>query len=149
MKYTDQFIETCFGFEEGNKLRYAFGAALYHAEEIMGKIVVLYGGPATGKSSILEHFQYFTYDDRKIMVSHDFNLKRIKELWLSNDEVMFLATNELPESSLSDHIIVINTSGNRMPLEDWKKFKQEMEYCPEDFFRSCMQYYTIDLWTLS
>lgn len=143
MRYTEKFMETCFGFEEGNKLRYAFGAALYKAEEIMGKLIVLYGDPATGKTSILESFQSFSAD-RKIWVYHDFDLKRIDRLWIGNDEVVFAATNRPPTDQLPDYVEVIRTSGNRMPLEDWKKFKQEMEYCPEEFFRKCMTYYVIE-----
>lgn len=140
MYYTQQFMDTCFSYEEENKLKFAFGAALYKAEEIMGKLIVLYGDPATGKTSILEPFQRFS-GDRKIWVYHDFDLKRIDRLWIRNDEVVFAATNRLPEEPLPDYVEVIRTSGDRIPLEDWKKFKQEMWYCPEEFFRSCMNYY--------
>lgn len=143
MQYTNQFIDTCFSFDEEQKLRYAFGAALYKAKEIMGKMIVLYGKAGSGKSSILDSFQAFSAD-RKIWIYHDFDLKRLNKLWIGNDEVVFAATNRPPEEyDLPDYVYIIRTTGNVIPLEDWKKFKQEMWYCPEEFFRRCMVHYSL------
>ena len=140
MRYTEQFMDTCFSFGEGNKLKYAFGAALYRAEEIMGKVIVLYGAPATGKTSILKPFARFS----GVMVYQDFDLKRLNKLFVGNDEIVFAATNRPPFEELPDYVEIIRTSGNIMPFEDWKKFEQEMLYCPEEFFKSCMEFYVTE-----
>ena len=148
LPYTKMFMETCFTPENQERLMQAFGAALYRDASVMGKVFVLYGGPGTGKSSILLPFmQYYTdgYWDRNIQCRDDANLFKLNDTdfeALKNNKytTYFMSTCKLPDK-LPDNFEVIYTSGKRMPYEDYKMFVREMDVFSNNFFYKCMATY--------
>lgn len=139
MRYINEFLATVLDFEEEDKLLTAIGAALYHDPSVKGKVFVLYGEPRTGKTSILINFSNFTgpgnHFDPNIIIRDDIDILKLETK--NDDKVRFCSTNKLPDI-LPENYVVIKMSDDRMPLEDYKKFQQEMLYFPEEFFRKCM-----------
>ena len=144
MKYIDQFFDTCYG-EEATTLAYLVGAALYHDENILGKIIVLIGPHRSGKSSFLQYLWEFAKYDDQILFTHDTDVDRDfsngrYDFEPNIKKIRFVGTNREPQTD-SDRIIKIHTTGERMPIEDWKKYCIEMNYFHDALFKDCMNYY--------
>ena len=148
MRYINEFLATVLDFEEEDKLLTAIGAALYNDPSVTGKVFVLYGECGTGKSSILQPLSMFTapysHFDSNILVRNDVDVSKWEVR--DDDKIRFCGTNKFPEKlvGLPERYVIIKMSGERMPLEDYKKFQQEMLYFPEEFFKKCMKRFTLN-----
>ena len=143
LEYTKRFIETCFDYENQEKLMLAFGGALYHDESVMGKIFVIFGGPGSGKSSIIWPFYDFItknykHADRSILVFDDIDhIEDNRGLDKNEKQIIFICSNRINDGE-SSNVEIIRMSGKRISLDDYKKFTWEMEYFGDEFFRKCM-----------
>ena len=145
MRYINEFLATVLDFEEEDKLLTAIGAALYNDPSVRGKVFVLYGDPGTGKTSILMNFSYFTgpayHFDPDIIIRDGIDVSEWKVL--DDEKIRFCSTNKLPDN-LPENYEVIRMSGDKMPFEDYEKFRQEMLYFPDEFFKKCMKRFTLN-----
>lgn len=145
LEYTRKFIETCFDYEDQQKLFLALGGALYHDESVMGKIFVLSGTAGSGKSSVIFPFYKFLTKnyrtlDQSIIVIDDIDITKIEDRYGFNKnkkQVIFATTNRF-EVGEYDNVEIIRTTGKRLNPNDYKKFAWEMEYFGDEFFRKCM-----------
>ena len=149
MSYTNQFFDTCYG-DDSTKLQYLVGAALYHDEEILGKIIVIVGPPGSGKTSFLTYLWEFTKDDQQIKVRDDVWVDKVVEHHdkfqnrfgpvVDSNTVCFFATCKEPQRN-DERFIILHTTGERLPMDVYKKYRSEMDSFRADFFKQCVSVY--------
>lgn len=81
----DKLMSTLYSIEDRQKLEWAIGAVISGESKYIQKFIVLYGGPGTGKSTILNIIQgmfpgyYALFEAKELTGSGDFALESLKE----------------------------------------------------------------------
>jgi len=109
----NRFMDTCFG-EEREKLELAIGNTLRSDREL-GKTYILVGKCGTGKTTILNLVYLLFQNDTKVCISWEG-----REIPHYKGLITFMETNRLDESKVLEGDVVIHTTGNRMPLTDYR-----------------------------
>ena len=117
----DFLLSTLFKDAERMQIECAIGALLHDREDGLKRNYLIYGPPATGKSTILRYIQKIFEKDPDVIVIHDFDPRPrlFKEIEANySGKVIFAATN-----AYSPHIPEAEGGGNWTRIATRKKSK--------------------------
>lgn len=139
----EKIISTLYDEEERHKLEWAIGAIVTGASKTLQKFVVLYGGPGTGKSTILNIIQdlfegYYSVFDAKalgsanaqfalepfksnplVAIQHDGDLSRIEDNTRLNSVVSheWMTVNEKHKAQYNNRFVCFLFMGTNKPVK--------------------------------
>lgn len=139
----EQIISTLYSEEERHKLEWAIGAIITGESKYLQKFMVLYGGPGTGKSTILNIIQdlfegYYAVFDAKalgsanaqfalepfkrnplVAIQHDGDLSRIEDNTRLNSVVSheWMSVNEKHKSQYENRFVCFLFMGTNKPVK--------------------------------
>lgn len=139
----EKIISTLYDEEERHKLEWAIGAIVTGASKTLQKFVVLYGGPGTGKSTVLNIIQdlfegYYSVFDAKalgsanaqfalepfksnplVAIQHDGDLSRIEDNTRLNSVVSheWMTVNEKHKAQYNNRFVCFLFMGTNKPVK--------------------------------
>lgn len=129
----DFLLSTLFKDAERMQIECAIGALLHNREEGLKRNYLIYGPPATGKSTILHYIQKMFPNDRSIVVIHDLDPRpsTFKQLEVQYPGAMiFAATNkinpDIPEDGNWTRIATRKKS-KPLPLNVYNQMRQTLD----------------------
>lgn len=132
----DFLLSTLFKDAERMQIECAIGALLHDREEGLKRNYLIYGPPATGKSTILRYIQKIFEKDPDVIVLHDFDPRPrlFKEIETNySGKVIFAATNAYcpyiteAEGGANWTCIAIRNKSKPLPLNVYNQICQTLD----------------------
>lgn len=127
----DFLLSTLFKDAERMQIECAIGALLHDREEGLKRNYLIYGPPASGKSTILNYISKIFENDPDVIIVHDADPNKLAELEMRYppEATIFAASNAKPKAELETWIY-IKTRDKSKPL-DLKVYQQICETLDE------------------
>lgn len=127
----DFLLNSLFKDPDRAKLEIAIGSILHSRREGLRRKYLLYGPPASGKSTILNYISKIFENDPDVIIIHDADPNKLAELEMRYplEATIFAASNAKPKAELETWIY-IKTRDKSKPL-DLKVYQQICETLDE------------------
>ena len=146
--YWERLIDCCYG-KERNKLEIAIGAAMRPLRVDLGKLYVIVGEPASGKSSVMWNL-IDGFSDAHWIMCDDVDCHN-SSAYYRNDHINIWLTNEEPDisdlSKVTNDFEIIHTTGNRLNADEFKAAMDQIKNVDfrDNYLSVCLDKYEEEL----